>query len=157
MVVIGIGEITTNIASKLATWSEPSQVIVICGHNKKVSDQLKSKSWTPNVNVVVKGFVENIDEYMSASDCLVTKAGPGTIAEAMICGLPVIISSFLPGQVCMLFLLFLLIIHIQILNRRLAMCLMLSMVVSAFIARTNQERLRIQFWSCSLMIHGCKR
>jgi 1,2-diacylglycerol 3-beta-galactosyltransferase len=32
------------------------------------------------------------------SDILVTKAGPGTIAEASICGLPCILSSFLPGQ-----------------------------------------------------------
>ena len=45
-----------------------------------------------------KDIMNNIDEYMSASDCLVTKAGPGTIAEAMIRGVPVILSSFLPGQ-----------------------------------------------------------
>ena len=31
-------------------------------------------------------------------DILITKAGPGTIAEAAICGLPCILSSFLPGQ-----------------------------------------------------------
>jgi 1,2-diacylglycerol 3-beta-galactosyltransferase len=35
---------------------------------------------------------------MKASDILVTKAGPGTIAEAAICGLPCMLSSFLPGQ-----------------------------------------------------------
>ncbi|RYH12825.1 hypothetical protein EON65_37230, partial [archaeon] len=51
------------------------------------------------VKVVVKGFVNNIDEFMAASDCLITKAGPGTIAESMIRGLPLIISSYLPGQV----------------------------------------------------------
>ena len=39
-----------------------------------------------------------MDEYMHASDIVVTKAGPGTIAEASICGLPCILSSFLPGQ-----------------------------------------------------------
>lgn len=31
-------------------------------------------------------------------DILITKAGPGTIAEAAICGLPCILSSYLPGQ-----------------------------------------------------------
>ena len=31
-------------------------------------------------------------------DILVTKAGPGTIAKASICGLPCILSSFMPGQ-----------------------------------------------------------
>jgi hypothetical protein len=30
-----------------------------------------------NVHVVVKGFVKNMDEWMGASDCIVTKAGPG--------------------------------------------------------------------------------
>jgi 1,2-diacylglycerol 3-beta-galactosyltransferase len=48
--------------------------------------------------VVVRGFVNNIHEYMGASDCIVTKAGPGTIAEAMTRGLPIVLSSYLPGQ-----------------------------------------------------------
>merc|ERR1712146_111054 len=34
----------------------------------------------------------------TASNILVTKAGPGTIAEAMIVGLPLVLSTFLPGQ-----------------------------------------------------------
>ncbi|KAK1400406.1 hypothetical protein POM88_000011 [Heracleum sosnowskyi] len=32
-------------------------------------------------------------------DCIITKAGPGTIAEAMIRGLPIILSGFIAGQV----------------------------------------------------------
>ena len=51
------------------------------------------------IYVLIKGFVNNIDQYMAASDCLVTKAGPGTIAESMIRGLPIVLSYFLPGQV----------------------------------------------------------
>lgn len=47
---------------------------------------------------MVLGFVPNIDEYMSAADILVTKAGPGSIAEAMIKGLPCLLTSFVPGQ-----------------------------------------------------------
>ena len=35
---------------------------------------------------------------MRASDILVTKAGPGTISEAMNAGLPMILYSRLPGQ-----------------------------------------------------------
>ena len=30
--------------------------------------------------------------------CIVTKAGPGTIAEACCCGLPIMLSGYLPGQ-----------------------------------------------------------
>lgn len=37
-------------------------------------------SWPSNVNVVVKGFVKNMDEFMGASDCIITKAGPGELS-----------------------------------------------------------------------------
>jgi len=50
------------------------------------------------VNVIGLGFVTNMEEYMVAADVLVTKAGPGTIAEAASVGLPVMLTSFLPGQ-----------------------------------------------------------
>lgn len=51
-----------------------------------------------NVDVVGLGFVKNMAERMVAADVLVTKAGPGTIAEAAAVGLPVMLTSFLPGQ-----------------------------------------------------------
>jgi len=35
---------------------------------------------------------------MAACDCIVTKAGPGTIAEALSSGMPIILSGFIPGQ-----------------------------------------------------------
>lgn len=51
-----------------------------------------------NVKVVGLGFVTNMAEYMVAADILVTKAGPGTISEAAALSLPVMLTSFLPGQ-----------------------------------------------------------
>lgn len=47
----------------------------------------------------VCGFVTNMAEWMTASDTIITKAGPGTIAEALICGLPIILNGFIPCQV----------------------------------------------------------
>ncbi len=44
------------------------------------------------VKVVDLGFVNNMAEYMVAADVLVSKAGPGTIAEAAAVGLPVMLS-----------------------------------------------------------------
>ena len=43
-------------------------------------------------------FFSTYNPLLSLSDILITKAGPGTIAEAAICGLPCILSSYLPGQ-----------------------------------------------------------
>lgn len=37
-------------------------------------------------------------EWMAACDTIVTKAGPGTIAESMICGLPTVLNGFVPCQ-----------------------------------------------------------
>ena len=51
-----------------------------------------------NVDVIPLGFTTNMAEYMVAADVLVTKAGPGTIAEAAAVGLPIMVTSHLPGQ-----------------------------------------------------------
>lgn len=50
------------------------------------------------MRVLVKGFVSNMAEWMSACNVIVTKAGPGTIAEALICGLPIVLNGFIPCQ-----------------------------------------------------------
>ncbi|KAL9330796.1 hypothetical protein ACSQ67_000406 [Phaseolus vulgaris] len=72
------------------------QILVICGRNKKLLNKLNSIDW--KVPVQVKGFVTKMEECMGACDCIITKAGPGTIAEAQIRGLPVILNDYIAGQ-----------------------------------------------------------
>ncbi|KAG6495308.1 probable monogalactosyldiacylglycerol synthase 1, chloroplastic [Zingiber officinale] len=72
------------------------QILVICGRNKKLVNKLQSIDW--KVPVQVKGFVTKMEESMGACDCIITKAGPGTIAEAMIRGLPIILNGYIAGQ-----------------------------------------------------------
>jgi len=72
------------------------QMVVICGRNESVRDRLCNRPW--EIPVVIQGFVTNMGDWMGACDCIVTKAGPGTIAEALIRGLPMVLSYFLPGQ-----------------------------------------------------------
>lgn len=50
------------------------------------------------LQVTIKGFVDNMPEWMTASDMIISKAGPGTIAESFICGLPVLLNGFVPCQ-----------------------------------------------------------
>jgi hypothetical protein len=38
-------------------------------------------------------------QWMSAVDTIITKAGPGTIAEALISGLPILLNGNVPCQV----------------------------------------------------------
>ncbi|KAK8535189.1 hypothetical protein V6N12_056718 [Hibiscus sabdariffa] len=72
------------------------QILVICGHNKKLASKLRAIDW--KIPVQVKGFVTKMEECMGSCDCIITKAGPGTIAEAMIRGLPIILNDFIAGQ-----------------------------------------------------------
>ena len=44
------------------------------------------------------GFTRDMPDFMRASDFIVTKAGPGTIAEALNAQLPIILYAKLPGQ-----------------------------------------------------------
>ena len=56
------------------------------------------RKYPEGMHVVVNGFVTNMAEWMTACDTIVTKAGPGTIAESLICGLPVLLNGFIPCQ-----------------------------------------------------------
>ncbi|KAF8689935.1 hypothetical protein HU200_041570 [Digitaria exilis] len=72
------------------------QLIVICGRNKTLSSSLQALEW--KVPVKIRGFETQMEKWMGACDCIITKAGPGTIAEALIRGLPIILNDFIPGQ-----------------------------------------------------------
>ena len=91
-----VGAIARAAAERLAGDGRAAQLVVICGRNQKLREELAAHPWP--LPVRVEGFVQNMPEWMTASDCVVTKAGPGTIAEALICGLPILLTGFIPGQ-----------------------------------------------------------
>jgi len=93
----GLAATASAIGTALGT-IESSQMVVVCGRNAEAVATLEGTAWPPNVATQICGFVGNMDEYMAAADLLVTKAGPGTIAEASVMGLPCVLNSFLPGQ-----------------------------------------------------------
>lgn len=61
-------------------------------------NECNGNHFSGQVKVVGLGFVTRMAEYMVASDVLVSKAGPGTISEAAALSLPVMLTSYLPGQ-----------------------------------------------------------
>jgi 1,2-diacylglycerol 3-beta-galactosyltransferase len=71
-------------------------LVVICGRNAELRADLERVDW--NMPVHLYGFTTEMPQFMAASDMLVTKAGPGTISEAFISGLPLVLYSRLPGQ-----------------------------------------------------------
>ena len=76
----------------------PVQLLIITGRNKRLYAYLQRIRSHLHVPARVFGFVHNMPEMMRASDVIVTKAGPGTISEALACGLPIILSGYVPGQ-----------------------------------------------------------
>merc|ERR1719506_1021135 len=95
------------------------QVVAVCGRNEGLKERLergerlvkkrrKIRFWKVKAETVgsprgeleihALSFSDRIPELMSASSVLVTKAGPGTIAEAAALSLPTMLTTFLPGQ-----------------------------------------------------------
>jgi 1,2-diacylglycerol 3-beta-galactosyltransferase len=74
----------------------PIQLIIVAGRNQPLKTKLENQKW--NMPTRIFAFVKEMPEFMQASDILITKAGPGTISEAFITGLPLILYSKMPGQ-----------------------------------------------------------
>jgi 1,2-diacylglycerol 3-beta-galactosyltransferase len=76
----------------------PVQLLVVTGHNKRLYAHLQRTHSHLHVPAKIFGFVHNMPELMHAADVIVTKAGPGTICEALACQIPIILSGYVPGQ-----------------------------------------------------------
>ncbi|HZT99303.1 MAG TPA: glycosyltransferase [Ktedonobacteraceae bacterium] len=76
----------------------PVQLLVVTGRNKRLYAHLQRIRAQLHVPAKIFGFVQNMPELMHASDVIITKAGPGTICEALACKLPIILSGYVPGQ-----------------------------------------------------------
>jgi hypothetical protein len=77
------------IAERLEEAETPVQLIVICGSNEKLKDKFLAKKWKLPLHVV--GFTKEVHRLMRAADFLIGKPGPGSVAEAMVRKLPVIL------------------------------------------------------------------
>lgn len=77
------------IAERLESADLPLQLIVICGRNEKLAEEFRAKAWKIPLHVV--GFTKEVHRLMRAADFLIGKPGPGSVAEAMVRRLPVIL------------------------------------------------------------------
>lgn len=82
-------------AAALAQSPLDVQVLAICGRNRALAAHIREDN---HAGVHVFGFVDNMPELLLASDLLVTRAGPGMIAEGLACGCPLLLTGYLPGQ-----------------------------------------------------------
>jgi 1,2-diacylglycerol 3-beta-galactosyltransferase len=78
-----------DITERLDASGIPLQLILICGRNEKLAAKLRARQWKMPVTVI--GFTKEVHRLMRAADFLIGKPGPGSIAEAMVRRLPVLI------------------------------------------------------------------
>jgi 1,2-diacylglycerol 3-beta-galactosyltransferase len=78
-----------DITEKLDAAGLPLQLTLICGRNEALAGKLRARRWNMPVHVV--GFTKEVHKLMRAADFLIGKPGPGSIAEAMVRKLPVLI------------------------------------------------------------------
>jgi 1,2-diacylglycerol 3-beta-galactosyltransferase len=71
-------------------------LVLVAGRNRHLKASLESRSWENPA--FIYGFTREMADFMRAADFIVTKAGPGTISEALIAQLPIILYSKVPGQ-----------------------------------------------------------
>jgi 1,2-diacylglycerol 3-beta-galactosyltransferase len=80
----------------IGTQTPAAHLVAVAGHNQEVYQELQAL--TLPASLQIEGFVSNMEIWMRAADILVTKAGPNTLAEAFVTGLPIVLYTALPGQ-----------------------------------------------------------
>jgi 1,2-diacylglycerol 3-beta-galactosyltransferase len=83
-------------ARAIASVDLPAALIIVAGRNESLKNSLEGYDW--QIPTLIYGFVHEMPNFMRAADIMVTKAGPSTISEAFIAGLPLILYSRVPGQ-----------------------------------------------------------
>jgi processive 1,2-diacylglycerol beta-glucosyltransferase len=87
-----------DVVGMLADFPHPVQIIVVCGHDRGLEEQVRARAARSPHRFQVFGYVDNVEELMTVSDVLITKAGAVTVSEALTKRLPMLIYRPIPGQ-----------------------------------------------------------
>jgi len=95
----GVGPVES-ILQELLNLQTPVQIVAIAGKSESLKTKLErlAKTTGPKVKLYPIGFTRQMDEYMAASDILISKPGGLTTSESMARGLPMCIVNPIPGQ-----------------------------------------------------------
>lgn len=94
----GVGP-TGQLLGELARMETPAQLVVIAGRNEALRARLERQAAALARRAIkIVGFTDEMAHWMRVSDLAVTKPGGLTTAEALVCGLPLVIVNPIPGQ-----------------------------------------------------------
>jgi 1,2-diacylglycerol 3-beta-galactosyltransferase len=80
------------LASALLAQEAGCDVLAVCGDNPRLLERVRSVAHGSRGRLHALGFSDRIPELLAASDLLLTKPGPGSLAEAFHHGVPVIVT-----------------------------------------------------------------
>jgi processive 1,2-diacylglycerol beta-glucosyltransferase len=90
----GVGDVVR----VLAGFPRALQALVVCGHDRRMTDRIQTRTADSPHPFKVFEYVDNVEELMAVSDLLITKAGAVTVSEALARHLPMLIYRPIPGQ-----------------------------------------------------------
>lgn len=85
-------------AKLLGERSKDYQLVVVCGKNNIVKQEIEEKAVAHNLPITVLGFYEPMSELYSITKVFLTKPGGLTVAEALRDNVKMLTTHFLPGQ-----------------------------------------------------------
>ncbi|MCL6635672.1 MAG: galactosyldiacylglycerol synthase [Peptococcaceae bacterium] len=94
---LGMGPLEAAVKS-LLEYPLECQLLVVTGTNRPLYEKLSRKAAASPDRLKVYSYVNNVHQLMAASDLMVGKPGGLTCAEALACGLPMLMVDPLPGQ-----------------------------------------------------------
>jgi 1,2-diacylglycerol 3-beta-galactosyltransferase len=79
------------LSARILEGSPAFRVIAICGDNRALHEKLAPLEARAGGRLHRVGFTDRVADFMAAADLLVTKPGPGSLAEAFQEGVPVVV------------------------------------------------------------------
>jgi processive 1,2-diacylglycerol beta-glucosyltransferase len=86
------------VVQRLKNLRSRPQIIVVCGRSREARERVMQQVGHDHENFKVFGYTGRMPELMKISDLFIGKPGGLTTAEALTCGLPMVIISPIPGQ-----------------------------------------------------------
>jgi len=87
-----------NIYKEIIKLSTEFQIIVITGRNQKLYEAFTSVIEHSPKKTKLVYFTDEVENYMHASDLIITKPGGLTVSEALACSIPLAVFDAIPGQ-----------------------------------------------------------
>lgn len=76
----------------------PFQAVIVCGKNEEMREEIQALTLGENTRFRVIGYTTEMRELMGVATLLLSKPGGLTTAEALACGLPMVILDPIGGQ-----------------------------------------------------------